>query len=190
MNEWKTDEFGNRRWHHDGWTIDHWSSGAVDVEGPEGESIDLDGDVVSLVHEAPYEGSVGVSVPVLVLLESIRLIHAEPATPAPAGEGPMKDGWSDGGGVREHALESKRAGHREGSMLRAIDRRDDYIAQLEALLVAANLRNECKMPPVVVDYFNRKFDETGIKSRGGTIGECFRRAGWDDVPFPASETTP
>jgi len=85
MNEWKTDEFGNRRWHHDGWTIDHWSSGAVDVEGPEGESIDLDGDVVSLVHEAPYEGCVRVSVPVLVLLESIRLIQVNENRP-PGGE--------------------------------------------------------------------------------------------------------
>ena len=42
--EWITDEFGTRRWHHEGWTITVWTFSGPDCEGPEGSDLDYDED--------------------------------------------------------------------------------------------------------------------------------------------------
>lgn len=65
---WSTDEFGNRTWTHEGWTIKVWVRGTVvDCTGPEGEDVDVIDGHLLISHEADYDGQVTVSVPVPVL---------------------------------------------------------------------------------------------------------------------------
>lgn len=75
--EWITDEYGTQRWKHLGWTITIWPGGAVDCDGPDQKDMDYDDGVISIGHDAPYEGRVRVDVPVTVLLEFIKASQQE-----------------------------------------------------------------------------------------------------------------
>lgn len=72
--EWTTDEFGTRRWHHEGWTITVWTFSGVDCDGPDGSDLDYDEatGVVGIGFQAPYDGSVRATVPWVVLETYIK----------------------------------------------------------------------------------------------------------------------
>ena len=79
--DWTTDEFGNRFATYKGWFFKVWLHGGVFCEGPHGEDLEYDEntDTMLIRHEAPYEGSVGVQVPVFVFNTYIRLLKEQQA---------------------------------------------------------------------------------------------------------------
>ena len=82
LAEWKTDEFGNRTWEHEGWTIKVWSGSRSepDLEGPDGEDadVDLERGTLTIRHEVVSGGHYGsrvtesVTVPIVVLIEYLK----------------------------------------------------------------------------------------------------------------------
>lgn len=77
MMTWTTDEYGNKTGSLLGWTITFWSSDPTKpyVMGPNGEDIDIIDGVLHIEHEASYEGSVTVRVPLSVMLEVVKVFE-------------------------------------------------------------------------------------------------------------------
>ena len=80
MSEWTTDEFGNKTWKFQGWTIWVWPGHGTDCTGPDHENLDFypEDQTVRIEHQVGYDGNVSVTVPALVLTEFIRVSQGPP----------------------------------------------------------------------------------------------------------------
>jgi hypothetical protein len=82
MGTWETKEFGKRVWTHEGWKITVWDQGTPDIEGPNGEDIDVDLErgTLNVYHYVTDGGNYGarnrdgVSIPLAVLVEYMKIV--------------------------------------------------------------------------------------------------------------------
>ena len=76
---WTTDEYGNRTWTFQDWTIRVFHKSGVDCDGPDGADLtwDEDRDAFIVGHDAPYDGPVAVWVPIPVLMEFLKAVKGD-----------------------------------------------------------------------------------------------------------------
>jgi hypothetical protein len=73
--QWVTDDNGTRTWSYQGWVITCYTSVDPYCQGPNDQwlEVDFSRNELDVRFEAPYDGTVTVSVPIPVVLEFIKV---------------------------------------------------------------------------------------------------------------------